>query len=259
MTAMTRDVSDTPSLVQIYLREAWYEFLRTWRMPAFVFPTLAFPALFYVMFALLLPGNWGRFDRAEYLLATYGVFGAIGPALFGFGIGLATEREHGWLDLKRISPMPLAAYFCAKVAMAQFFALIVLLELSALALISKPSMGLGRWSLMLIVIAIGSLPFCTLGLLIGAYARVQSAAAIVNLVYLPMAVLSGLWIPLFAFPKLVQQLAPIWPSYHLAQIALGVSGQIDGVRYGLHALVLLAMSAVFLTLAMRQLRRSDRR
>ncbi len=58
-------------------------------------PTLAFPLVFYVMFALVLPGQWGGYQKATYLLATYGVFGVIGPSLFGFGVGLAIERAAG--------------------------------------------------------------------------------------------------------------------------------------------------------------------
>ena len=91
-----------PSLPRIYALEAFYEFLRVLRMPAFAVPTLAFPLVFYVMFALVLPGQWGGFQKATYLFATYGVFGVIGPAMFGFGVGLAMERQQGWLELKRV-------------------------------------------------------------------------------------------------------------------------------------------------------------
>ena len=79
--------------------------------------------------------------------------------------------------------------------------------------------------------------------------------AIVNLVYLPMSVLSGLWIPIFAFPVLLQKLAVVWPAWHLGRMALGVVGQAQDVRWGLHVTVLLATTAVFLGLAARRLRR----
>ena len=90
-----------PSLWRIQALEAWFEVLRVLRTPAFAIPSLAFPVVFYVLFAILLPGQWGGYQKSAYLLATYGAFGVIGPALFGFGVGLAIERENGWLELKR--------------------------------------------------------------------------------------------------------------------------------------------------------------
>ena len=81
---------------------------------------------------------------------------------------------------------------------------------------------------------------------IGTLVKGEAAVAVVNLIYLPMSVLSGLWIPLMIFPPVMQQIAVIWPAWHLSQMALGVIGQVHGVRYAMHAAVLLAMTALFL-------------
>lgn len=245
-----------PSLWRIQVLEAWFEFLRVLRTPAFAIPSLAFPVVFYVLFAILLPGQWGDYQKSAYLLATYGAFGVIGPALFGFGVGLAIERENGWLELKRVSPMPTFAYFLAKIFMSLVFGLAVL------CLLSIAAIGFGGvrvdplvWLKLVAVLLLGTAPFCALGLLIGTLVKGQAAVAIVNLVYLPMSVLSGLWMPLFAFPVLIQKLAVVWPAWHLAQMALGVIGQIEGVNYGLHALVLAGMTAALLALAAFRMRR----
>lgn len=244
-----------PSLLRLYLLESWYELLRVLRTPSFALPTLLFPLAFYLMFAVVLPGKWGDLHRATYLLATYGVFGVMGPALFGFGVGLAIERQQGWLELKRVSPMPTAAYFAAKVAMSLAFALAVTVLLSAAAVgFGGVRIGLLDWCLLVAALLLGSLPFCAFGLWIGTLAKGQAAVAVVNLVYLPMSVLSGLWIPLMVFPPLLQKLAVIWPSWHLAQLALGVVGQARGVNYALHAGVLLLAGLLFLLLAARRLR-----
>ncbi|KAA2284207.1 ABC transporter permease [Arenimonas fontis] len=245
-----------PSLARVYLSEAWYELLRLLRTPAFSVPTLLFPAVFYGLFGIVLPGSYGSLDKATYLLATFGVFGVIGPALFGFGVGMAIEREQGWLELKRVSPMPPGAYFFAKIATGLLFALAVLLLLSTLGFaFGNVKLGLGRWLLLVATLLLGTLPFSALGLFVGALVRGQAAVAVVNLVYLPMAVLSGLWIPLFAFPAILQKLAVVWPAWHLAQLALGVAGQGSTANAVGHVLVLLAWTVVFLSLAARRLRR----
>ena len=246
-----------PSLLRIQALESWYELLRVLRTPAFAIPSLAFPVVFYVLFALVLPGQWGGYQKATYLLATYGVFGVIGPSLFGFGVGLAIEREKGWLELKRVSPMPTFVYFIAKISMSLVFAFAVL------CLLTVAAVGFGgvriaplAWLQLVATLLLGTLPFCALGLWIGTLVKGQAAVAVVNLVYLPMSVLSGLWIPLFAFPAVLQKLAVAWPSYHLAQMALGVVGQVQGVPYARHALVLLATTVVFLALAALRLRKA---
>lgn len=244
-----------PSALRIHLLESWFEFLKTLRTPAFALPTLLFPVVFYLVFAVVVPGSWGNLQKATYLFATYGAFGVIGPALFGFGVGLAMERQQGWLELKRVSPMPVSAYFVAKIAMSMAFALAVVLLLTAAAVgFGGVEIGVGQWLRLVGVLMLGTLPFCALGLLIGTLVKGQAAVAVVNLVYLPMALLSGLWLPLFVFPAVVQKIAMVWPAYHLGQMALGVVGQVGDVRYGLHAGVLLAMTVLFLSAAALRLR-----
>ena len=55
-------------------------------------------------------------------------------------------------------------------------------------------------------------------------------------------------------PKVLQQLAPIWPSYHLHQVALEAIGvNQDGI--GVHVLVLGGFAVVFFAIAARRLRR----
>jgi ABC-2 type transport system permease protein len=244
-----------PSILRIYLAEACAELVRLLRTPSFAGPSLAFPLVFYVLFALVLPGHWGGMHKATYLLATYGVFGVIGPALFGFGVGLAIERQQGWLELKRVSPMPTGAYFFAKIAMSLVFAFAILVLLSTAAVaFGGVKIGPFTWLLLVATLLLGTLPFCALGLWIGTLVKGQAAVAVVNLVYLPMSVLSGLWIPLMVFPPVMQKLAVVWPAWHLSQMALGVIGQLQDVRYGMHAAVLLAMTALFLSLAAMRLR-----
>ena len=246
-----------PSLVRIQALEAWCELLRVLRTPAFAIPSLAFPVVFYVLFALVLPGQWGGYQKASYLLATYGVFGVIGPALFGFGVGLAIEREKGWLELKRVSPMPTFVYFIAKIAMSLVFGLAVVCLLTVAAVgFGGVRMPVTVWLLLVATLMLGTLPFCALGLWIGTLVKGQAAVAVVNLVYLPLSVLSGLWIPLFAFPAVLQKMAVLWPSWHLAQMALGVVGQVQDVHYARHAVVLLATTVVFLVLAALRLRKA---
>ncbi|MCB1633857.1 MAG: ABC transporter permease [Xanthomonadales bacterium] len=244
-----------PPLWPIYWAEFVAELKKTFRQPGFVIPSLCFPLGFYALFGLLMPHR-GSFDGTTWFFATYGTFGVIGPALFGFGAALASEREAGWLDLKRVSPLPTGALLLARIGMSLVFAVIIFLLLSTLAFVAggvrlPPS----AWMLLGLVLVLGTLPFCALGLLIGSLARARSAAGWVNLIYLPMGALSGLWFPLFLMPTVLQKLAYALPAYHLGQLSLAASGQIEVVVWR-HVAMLLLFTLVFASLAARALQRS---
>ena len=112
---------------QIYLLEARFQVVEVLREPAFAIPTLAFPLLFYLFFGVIMGTRGASLAVPTYTLATYGVFGVLGPALFGFGAGLANERDTGVLLLKQTTPMPAGAYLFAKVIAALIFCAAVVL------------------------------------------------------------------------------------------------------------------------------------
>ena len=238
-----------------YALESKYEFLRVLRTPAFAAPTLLFPPLFYLLFGILL--NRGHADAAKYLFASYSVFGVMAPSLFGFGVGVAIERERGWLALKRVAPMPPGAYLLSKMAMAMLFAIIIYAILAVMAYtLGGVRLAPGQWLLIGAIAAVGVMPFCALGLMIGARANANAAPAFVNLIYLPMAFLSGLWMPLSMLPKVVGQIAPLWPAYHLGQLGLMTVGQIPVANIGGHLLWLAGFTAVCFGIARRWLART---
>ncbi len=236
-----------------YLQETRSEILRYLRNPGFLLPILLFPTVFYLMFGVLLPSGVG--EQARYLLASYSTFGVMAPGLFGFGVSLALERYDGLLTLKRAQPMPPAAYLVGKMVMAMLVAATIALLLLALALIVAHVPLSAAQALRLFALeTAGVVPFCALGLLLGTLVKGQGAPGMLNLVYLPMAFLSGLWFPLPMMPEFLQRLAPVWPSYHLNQLALAAVGFPMPSALP-HVLVLAAFTIGFLLLAVRRLRR----
>ena len=74
-----------------------------------------------------------------------------------------------------------------------------------------------------------------------------------NLIFLPMAFLSGLWLPLQFMPKFLGDIAPIWPAYHLAQMALDTVGAPSAGTIAGHVAVLAGITLLFFLLAMRRM------
>lgn len=264
-TPTTTDVP-APRLnpARIYITEARHEFLKLIRIPIFAVSTIALPVMFYLLFGIAFgggrDGNGGDVGATTYLLATYGTFGVIGAALFGFGVSVAVERGQGWMRLKRVSPMPPQAYFVGKVAMsATVSAMIIGLLFILGATVGGVRLPATEWIGLGLVLLLGALPFSAMGLAFGYLVGPNSAPAMLNLVYLPMAFASGLWIPIHQLPAFVQGFAPALPPYHFAQLALTTIGAAEGGSWALHTLVLLAFTAFFLAVAAWGFRRDEGR
>jgi ABC-2 type transport system permease protein len=239
-----------------YVLEIRTECVRMLREPMFVLPVLLFPALFYVLFGVLL--NRGNPAAATYLLASYGVFGVIGAAMFGLGVGIAVDRQRGLLRLKRVLPVPAGAPLLAKMVMAMAFAAGVSILVGLLARFAAGvQLAPSQWGLLLVVDVLGALPFCAIGLYFGTLVSGSAAPALLNLVYLPMAFLSGLWLPLSMLPDVLGRIAPVWPAYHLAQLALKAVGHDQGTPAWQHVLMLSGCAVVFFLLAQRRLSRAE--
>lgn len=245
--------------MKLYLLEIKYEFLKALRLPAYSLPTLLFPVFFYLFFGVMFGAKQaGPVSMATYLVATYGTFGVIGAALFGFGVSVAVERGQGWLEVKRTTPMPIAAYFVAKLAMAMIFSAIIVALLFVMGttvggVVLAPLVAVKLFA----VLVLGSITFCAFGLALGFFAGPNSAAPIVNLIYLPMAFISGLWIPIVFLPKTVQEIALWLPPYHFSQLALRTIGASRGEPLALHAGAMIVATLLFGAIAYVGYRRDE--
>ena len=243
-----------PSGLRILWLEARMEFFRLLRNPSFSVPIIVFPLMFYLLFAVMLGPPSAAGGVAGHMLAKFTIFGVMAPGLFGLGVSLALDRDRGLLELKRALPMPAGAYLGAKVAMAGLFASIVSVALMLLsATAGAVVLEAAQWVELFVVSLLGVLPFCSLGLLVGTLTKGSAAPAVINLVYLPMSFLSGLLIPLNVLPHAVVQFAPLWPSYHLAQLTQGIVDQ-SGPRGVLaHILAVVGEGVLFFALARHRL------
>jgi len=237
-----------------YLAETRSECLRYMRNPGFMLPITLFPTVFYLLFGIVMNKAAGM-DVARYLLVSYGVFGVMSPGLFGFGVSLALERDGGLLTYKRALPMPPGAYLLGKMLMAMLAAAMVILLLLAMGIgMGHVTITARQAGLLLLVGVLGVLPFCALGMLVGTLIKGQGAPGVLNLIYLPMSLLSGLWVPMNELPKALQQIAPVWPSYHLHEVGL-VALDMDHGHVMEHVAILIGFTVVFLLIAARRLRR----
>ena len=210
----------TASILAVEIRDELYAIIRE---PTAAFFSIAMPVGMFALFATLFgtEGN-GTVSGATLMLATFGAFGVISVALTP-GIGIAEDRERGWLQVKRVSPVPVRTTLAAKVAasLPVAFGVYAAMSLTAFAM-GLFDTDIGTWLQIAGLLLLGSLPFALLSMTVGFVARGRAAPAIINAVFLPMAIAGGLWMPLEALPAFVQDLAVWLPTYHTSQLGLGL-------------------------------------
>ncbi len=260
LTLATTHTNSPARTLRILLNETRYEFIRLLRTRAFSLSVIGFPVVFYLFFGLLMNRgeHIGSVSVAKYMLAGYAVFGMVGAALFGIGVGLSSEIAAGWLELKRASPMPPIAYLLAKCCSAAAFGLIIVTLLTLLGItIAHVSLTFPEYASMLALTLAGTIPFACLGMAIALLVPFNSAPGITNLIYLPLSFLGGLWLPIMMLPHFLQKFAILLPTYHLDQLMLRAFGYPSAGTNQSHWLGLLGFTLIMLGIATIAFRRSE--
>jgi ABC-2 type transport system permease protein len=216
----------TAPLAPMLLHQTRTEFLKLWRTPAFSATSLALPVMFFAFFGLPAVGrSIGGVDAGAYLLGSFAAYAVLNVMLFSFGITVAVERAQNQDALMRASPLSPAVYLTARVLTALVFALLTLVALFLFAaLVGGVRLTAATWLELTGRLLLGSLPFIALGFTIGFTSDARAAPGVINLIYLPMALASGLFVPINQLPGLVQLIAPLLPVYRYAQLAWGALG-----------------------------------
>ncbi len=221
----------------------------TLREPAYLVFAVAFPALFFLMFAAPLaqtqPGAGGH------LLAAFTLYSVFVAVLSYFGIGQAQERASGFPRYRRTLPLPALVPVLAQMGEALVLALLGVL---ALALAAGVGAGLHLplevWVRLLPVLGLGGTVFGLLGAAMGRALSPRGASAFANLLGLPLAYAGGLWVPPEGLPPAVARLSPYTPTRLWAELAWSaLSGQAGApslwaglLAYGLLFLALWALA-----------------
>jgi ABC-2 type transport system permease protein len=85
------------------------------------------------------------------------------------------------------------------------------------------------------VLVLGTVAFSPMGAAIAYWVRPKAATTIVNLVFLPLAFLSGFFFTLSTLPQVLQDIAPFLPTYHFGQLAWAAMApsEADWAAFGL--------------------------
>lgn len=240
----------------VYLR---FELLRTLRNRRFLFLSLGFPLVFYLLVAgsardVSNLGDSGLSAPLYYMVGLVS-FGAM-SAMLSSGARIAAERQAGWHRQIRITPLPPRAYLRAKVLTGYVMALLTMAVLFVAGAAMGVSLPAGRWLEMTGLILVGLIPFAALGILMGHLLSIEAIGPAMGGGVALLAFLGGTWFPIPDHGAL-HVVGQLLPSYWLVQaghVALG------GAAWGRQGwLVVGAWSLVLARLAMGAFRRDTAR
>ncbi len=243
--------------LRAYVAETRYELMRILRTPAFALPMILIPAALYLLLAVFIFGEAIGKDPSlgVFMFAGFAVLAVSMPALFGIGTSLALERDMGLMRLKRAQPAPTGAWLVAKIVCGLALSVMSFAPMLVIAIATgKVALGYGQLFALSAALLSGSIPFCALGLMIGALVSGSAAPGYANLIYLPGCYLGGLFFPL---PKSMYWQTPIWPQFHIDQLAMHAAGVVkyQYIPVQLSIGVLVGYTALFSAVAIWRLAR----
>ena len=195
-----------------------YEFRQLFRVPAFWIPTILFPAMFFLFFgaAFRPPGATG----GNIMLASWMVYAVAGVGFYQFGVGVAMDRERPWDRYLRVLPASPAPRMAARLCASLAFALAAAILVGFVGWFTVPlQLSLGESGALLLVLLFGGAVFTIFGLALGYSLSAKAAVPIVNLVFLPLAFVGGLWLPPASLPHTIELISRFTPTRHLAELA----------------------------------------
>ncbi len=180
-------------------------------------------------------------------------------ATFNTAMPLVTWRTSGLLRRLRLSPVGTGSLVASRLVVCVVVALLQMTLFLAIGVTVFDLQLTGWWWLAVPLVLTGTLAFMAIGMVAGAVSRTAEAASgVANVIILPMAFLSGSFIPLEQAPGWLTTVAKLLPLGHLNEGMLDVMVRGEGPSaLVVPVAVLLGFTVVFGVLAARLFRWDD--
>lgn len=196
---------------------AWTEFKLNLRDPLMVFWSIAFPSLWLMFNALIfkepIPGSgYTGLNYASFLLP-----GAIGVVILnasfiGVPLIMTTYRETSVLKRLKVTPVKTATLALSYSISNVVFVLVGMVLLIVVGTVAFDIQVLGSWAAFSGVIFLGMLTFLAIGSAIGSLApSFRAANIIIWSLFMPMLMLSEIFLPIAILPAWLQPIARALP------------------------------------------------
>jgi ABC-2 type transport system permease protein len=220
------------------------EILRTLRNKRYVFFTVLYPAILYMVFvnvnhAILSNGQ----SVKTYFMVSMATFGAVGAVLTGSAQRISLERKSGWTRQLRLTALPGRAYATAKICASAVTTLPSIGAVFALGAVEGVRLPAGQWLGLVGALWAGSFVFAALGVALGYVAEPNAVQPIVMITYMVMAVLGGTWFPVSGGLKTFARFDPVYLYNQLAAFTAPGKGFDTGAALGLAGFLVVFVAA----------------
>ncbi|MFJ3036195.1 ABC transporter permease [Curtobacterium pusillum] len=210
-----------------------YVYLETKRqlrnVRAMVF-TFAVPVIMLLVFGSAFGSQTDPTTHLQYLVVTtlqMASYGAMMAAL-SQAFAIVNERSIGWNRQLRVTPLSGWGFMVSKVIAAMAFAAVSIVITVLVATVGlHASLDPAHWFAAGFGIWCGVIPFALIAILIGQFAKPSFAQPLFMVVFMGLAILGGLWVPLSVMPDWMGSVAHLLPSYWLnriGQMGAGATG-----------------------------------
>jgi len=195
-----------------------------WRNREAAFFTFMLPVVFFLIFGSIYGSDRiGIYKGSAFLEAGMIGYGVAATAFAGLAITLVIRRESGVLKRIRSTPLPPATYVAAVLGstLVVFALQTAVLVVLGRVLFSVPFPA--RWLSLVLTCLLGAAAFAALGLAITAAVHsAEGSSAVVNAIYLPMAILSGTFFSPHRYPPFLRAIAAALPLTYFTKLTRDV-------------------------------------
>jgi ABC-2 type transport system permease protein len=210
--------------VRLFVHELRTEQLLFWRNREAAFFTFFLPVIFFLIFGSIYGNDTISGIRgARFLEAGMIGYGVASTAFAGLAITMVIRRESGVLKRVRATPLPPNTYLLA-VLMSTFISFLIqtLLIITigrVLFHVPLPS----RPGSLFVALVVGAACFAALGLGLTGFVRsAEGSSAVVNFIYLPMAIISGTFFSPQHYPGFLKAIANVLPLTYFTKLTRDV-------------------------------------
>jgi len=242
--------------MRLYRHQLKWEQLLFWRSRESAVFVFLFPLLLFTLLTAVYNGRiYGR-PASWALLAGMLGYGAATTAFAGLALILVARRELGILKRIRSTPLPPATYLAAVLTSIMVVFALQAVSLFVLGKVLKSTPWPHNVVSLALALALGAAVFAALGLALTGYIRsLEGSSAIVNVLVLPMAFLSGSFGPTRHYPQALRAIGAVLPLKPLIDLINGIYLHGQQIWDRPRAVAILAAWGIFgMAVAMRKFR-----